>query len=240
MKRAAKSEDGTLKKMILVPADIYYSMKQKVNQQEGNTEISKTTMSEILNAHVPEDEKVRQVEAVLRESRLKSESPISNPKPTKVSTEAQTIPVDVLKPYQSELLKVVNSLPPTFRKTGLDFINQINKINPDVLTWTSSGEVVVDSKRILGSNIGEFVELLSRQKILKILPEGIDLFIRTLHRSDTPLSCIINRKLFTELAENTENEDIDSRSNNSPNSTPTVPKQVGSGLRWIPHLLCRK
>ncbi len=225
-----------LKKMVLIPLEQFEQLKSTVNKTP------EAGLGEVLKSRKKVKEKLQQYQTVLRENviahhhkpenEVKVKDPaVNQPPPQFAAVETQTLAVDVFKPYQLELQKVVDSLPTSFRSSGSALLKHVNRADPAKLTWTDQGEVIINEKRILGSNIGEYLEILSRSKGVPVWPEGLDKFMEVLQEIDTPLSCIVNRDVYVAGTSGGKMPNVEIKDEKK--------VQLGSG-KWIPHLIRKR
>jgi len=94
---------------------------------------------------------------------------------------------------------VLSTIPKKNRAAAKLLINHLN--GADGLTWTHSGELIVNGERILDTNIVDLVKDLSHHRPYMELPPGMMPFVAALQRTNVPLSAIANKTLWNDIAQ---------------------------------------
>lgn len=230
-----KTDGPELKKMVLISIEAFQKLKEASEPDRKSVPKNNDPSSALLSEGTTE-EQLQKYHTALRD-KAQSESRIAEPiKPTPlaVSTEVQTTAVDVSKPYREELMRVIENLPPSFKSSGMALLKHLHRADPTKLTWTEQGEVIINSKRLMDTNIGEFLEVLSRTKKLSVWPNGLDKFIAVLKEIDTPLSSIVNREIY--IAGGDKGSSVKEEKFTHSKTEPSASTQTGHG-RWKPYFL---
>lgn len=185
-------------KMVMIPQDAYTSMisQQKqlyppiVNQMSS---LDQELQSILSNPNLPTDEKYHQYMSTFgRYQQLRQDfyPPIVRPAGNvqSVLPETNTLPIE-----QNRLL---NSLPKTVQRKGKILLDHM-KDNNQVFKWTETGELIVDGKPIIGSNVTDLVHHVTRTRPTAAPPTGAVEFKELLNISNAPQEALTEKSTIT-------------------------------------------
>ena len=204
-------------KMLMVPQDAYsrlISQQQEqlqpvVTQLVNLDEQMKTIMG---NPNLPVDVKYSQYDQALRRYRLLKEQ---QQQPMRVQMAEQLVPEQV--PEQVSTINPVNDLPKNSRLRGQLLFNHIKR-TPGI-AWSENGEVILNGRKVPGSNITDLVHDFVRDRPTVQPAAGWKEFSDALKNSNVPQEAIGNKRRMQDVA---GPSDVGSRSDSfsTPNGSP--------------------
>jgi len=223
----------SIKKMILVPADMFGQFQQPTNSSPLVSQISNLDdeMKMVLNdINLSADVKHKLYNQLLQKyANLKKEQN----KPIQVEIKESIAPT---KKNEYILEKIRKRLPKSKLEVGKRLMKVIE--NSDRLNWNDKNELVVDGKTFPNSNIESLYSYAARD-VRREPPRGWDTFAKWIVDENVPRSAIGNRKGWEYVERiispipkiqniySTEDE------NSEPPLTPLFNRQTGNGkLNW--------
>lgn len=193
-------------KMYLVPQQQLDRLKQQ--QQDANVSIRRAAqteldkeMSEVLDSEdVNMSEKAKKYSKILQrylslvkqEASEKSTLTLSMP-------HVQTSDVGVTAEFDSggnadveeSILKYI----PRRSKTNAGHILDALRRAPGKVSWTKSGEVIINGQNIRGSHVFDLIKNVTSSHNVSVKPPGWEMFLKTLAELNVPLSIVPNMKV---------------------------------------------
>ena len=142
------------KKFGLVPHERFEEMQRKVLEQKlppGKQFISNDIQTQHGSGDVSENPLSSSLSSSLTCSNDSTQSyPVENKDPA-------TDTLSTLDNNKLDIVNIVDTLGKPYRHKARELLKLIQRSNPDVFTWTSSGEIVYNGQLIKGSNIIDLV-----------------------------------------------------------------------------------
>ena len=195
-----------MKRMILVPEDIYARFEQKQNLETSpimkNMINTDTDMTDILQrTDVDHTEKHKLYYANL-ERYLNLRQQKDSQTPTVQIAPSTTNREELPPPNNAQLSDavVVEHIPKTMRPRATAILNRL-KERPDVITWDKTGEVKLEGESIPQSNISDLISDALRER-KNFNPTGSKEFFRVLSKINMPKDLVRNENRWKETQMN--------------------------------------
>ena len=228
----------SVKKMILVPEDVFnrFEQKQKMetspivsNMMQKDADMSKLLYRENLN----DDEKKKLYDANL-ERYLDLKHQKDNTTPTfRILPNSEIENKELALPEEKAQLSdsvIVENIPKTMRTRAVALLNRL-KARPDVISWDETGRVSLDGVDIPHSNISDLISDAVRGR-KKFNPVGSRQFFRALRKINMPRDIVRNEDRWKEAQiDSGSGEDVPDSSSSSP--------RIGSPLKYFQTLVKR-
>jgi len=221
-------------KMILLPHEI-------VGENEGMTKYMSDLDGEMLNIanndSIPIDAKLLKYHQILRmhqAAKQETENPFKLEVQPATEKPSEEVASEIPQKSKSLHQTILSTVPVKFHKQAKLLFDYAHSIPG--LKWSEKGEMVVDGNKVVGTNIVDLINDLSRNRTTEP-PVGVDLFIKKLSDQNVPKELILNKKRLSTMT----SKDIFASplktpgvvSHSSPISTPTPPPRsiVGQTLK---------
>ena len=176
------------KKFVLAPHERYEEMQRKVLEQKlppGKQFICNDIQTQHGSGDVSDNPLSSSLSSSLTCSNDSTQSyPVENKDPAMDT-------LSTLDNNKLDIVYIVDTLGKPYRHKARELLELIQRSNPDVFTWTSSGEIVYNGQLIKGSNIIHLIRsVMYRTKIAK--PVGHLEFKHYLRQINVPLTLVGN------------------------------------------------
>ena len=195
-----------MKRMILVPEDIYARFEQKQNLETSpimkNMINTDTDMTDILQRTDVDDTEKQKLYYANLERYLNLRQQKDSQTPTVQIAPSTTNREELSAPNNAQLSDavVVEHIPKTMRPRATAILNRL-KERPDVITWDKTGEVKLEGESIPQSNISDLISDALRER-KNFNPTGSKEFFRVLSKINMPKDLVRNEKRWKETQMN--------------------------------------
>ena len=191
-----------MKRMILVPEDVYARFEQKQNLETSpimkNMINTDTDMTDILQRTDVDDTEKQKLYYANLERYLNLRQQKDSQTPTVQITPSAPNREEPFPPNNAQLpdAVVVEPIPRTMHPRATAILNRL-KERPDVITWDKTGEVKLEGENIPQSNISDLISDALRER-KNFNPTGSKEFFRVLSKINMPKDLVRNEKRWKE------------------------------------------
>lgn len=165
------------RKMVLVPQEVYNAM--KYSESKSHTEPKDKAVKILEDSSLPADHKMRLYNHELQKT--------LDTKRKQVVAQVEMTPDH----HHGDLIEkeVIHSLPRTLQVKGKLLLERLRANN---VSWSRTGELVIDSKQIDGTNVIDLVNDILRNR-KHSSPYGWEIFANKLAKLNTPQELVVNK-----------------------------------------------